>query len=159
MYNIKWSGIPLGLLASRLEPAFNWKLSVIVASILSFLIDSVITRIYYTRKARSMGCGPPLKRPYKYPFALDLVYNAIQADKRNSIPEYFNAQFNLICTGNVKTLQQSIFGTPGFFTCDPKNIQAILATQFNDFALGELRRNNFFPLLGNGIFTADGKFW
>jgi cytochrome P450 len=45
------------------------------------------------------------------------------------------------------------------YTCDPKNIQAILATRFQDFELGETRRQSFFPLLGNGIFTADGKEW
>jgi hypothetical protein len=27
------------------------------------------------------------------------------------------------------------------FTADPKNIQSMLATQFNDFGLGEMRRN------------------
>jgi len=44
-------------------------------------------------------------------------------------------------------------------TVDPKNIQAVLATQFHDFSLGQTRRGNFFPLLGNGIFTNDGKAW
>lgn len=42
---------------------------------------------------------------------------------------------------------------------DEKNIQAILATQFKDFDIGPVRRGNFFPLLGNGIFTQDGKAW
>ena len=42
---------------------------------------------------------------------------------------------------------------------DEKNIQAILATQFKDFDIGPKRRNNFMPLLGNGIFTQDGAAW
>ncbi|TGZ83045.1 cytochrome P450 [Ascodesmis nigricans] len=44
-------------------------------------------------------------------------------------------------------------------TIEPANIQAILATQFQDFELGELRRRQTMRLLGNGIFTADGKAW
>lgn len=44
-------------------------------------------------------------------------------------------------------------------TTDPENIKAILATQFEDFELGPMRRGNFFPMLGNGIFTADGEGW
>ncbi|KAL0939888.1 Cytochrome P450 52A2 [Colletotrichum truncatum] len=54
---------------------------------------------------------------------------------------------------------------PGFFsrrtlhTVEPANIQAILATKFKDFDLGELRIEQFRPLLGTSIFTADGPFW
>lgn len=38
-------------------------------------------------------------------------------------------------------------------TIDPKNVQAVLSTNFKDFQLGHPRRRAFFPLLGNGIFT------
>ncbi|KAL1598155.1 hypothetical protein SLS59_007165 [Nothophoma quercina] len=35
----------------------------------------------------------------------------------------------------------------------------MLATQFKDFELGQVRRGSFAPLLGHGIFSADGKQW
>lgn len=54
---------------------------------------------------------------------------------------------------------QTLLGKDGFFTIEPKNIQAILATQFKDFGLGDARNNNFKPLLGRGIFATDGKQW
>ena len=41
-------------------------------------------------------------------------------------------------------------------TIEPVNIQAILATQFKDFAVGSRRYNCFKPLLGHSIFTSDG---
>ncbi|KAJ5569876.1 uncharacterized protein N7459_009306 [Penicillium hispanicum] len=41
---------------------------------------------------------------------------------------------------------------------DPRNIEAVLSTQFSDFGLG-LRPPTFDPLLGSGIFTQDGKHW
>ena len=45
------------------------------------------------------------------------------------------------------------------FTDDPQNTQTILATKFKDYEVGELRREGFGPLIGNGIFTSDGKAW
>jgi cytochrome P450 len=44
-------------------------------------------------------------------------------------------------------------------TADEKNIQALLATQFDEFDIGPLRRGNFLPLLDNGIFTQSGPAW
>lgn len=42
-------------------------------------------------------------------------------------------------------------GAWSFFTVDPTNIQAILATQFHDFGLGQTRIASFDSLLGSGI--------
>lgn len=44
-------------------------------------------------------------------------------------------------------------------TSEPENVQAVLATKFHDFDLGSARRGNFFDLLGDGIFTAEGEKW
>lgn len=46
-----------------------------------------------------------------------------------------------------------------WMTTDPRNIQAILATQFEDFDIGPVRRGSFLPALGDGIFIQDGKAW
>ncbi|GME32296.1 hypothetical protein N7482_004251 [Neofusicoccum parvum] len=52
-----------------------------------------------------------------------------------------------------------ILGTENFTTADPRNIQAILATQFNDFIMGEARRTNLKSVLGRSIFAVDGQAW
>ena len=44
-------------------------------------------------------------------------------------------------------------------TCEPKNIQTILALSFDHWALGPKRRRTFDPLFGAGIFTTDGAAW
>lgn len=44
-------------------------------------------------------------------------------------------------------------------TYSPANIQAILATKFNDFAFGPIRKDNLLSFLGNGIFTSEGEAW
>jgi len=57
------------------------------------------------------------------------------------------------------TFTYHVLGKQGFFTCDPKNIQAILAHQFQDFELGAMRRHVMGEPLGDGIFVQDGKKW
>ncbi|KAA8894617.1 hypothetical protein FN846DRAFT_912690 [Sphaerosporella brunnea] len=52
-----------------------------------------------------------------------------------------------------------LFGEEIVFTIEPRNIQAVLATKFKDFSLGNLRKEAFLELLGDGIFTLDGKGW
>lgn len=57
------------------------------------------------------------------------------------------------------TYKQHLLGQEMYFTSDPKNIQAVLATQFQDFDLGSARRGNMIATLGDGIFVQDGKAW
>lgn len=59
----------------------------------------------------------------------------------------------------VSTFKNYIMFQDVYFTSDPKNIQAMLATQFNDFSLGDARIGNMGASLGSGIFTQDGKPW
>ncbi|KAK6534864.1 Protein kinase alk2 [Arthrobotrys megalospora] len=52
-----------------------------------------------------------------------------------------------------------MLGARTIITREPRNIQALLATQFKDFAIGPRKYKAFSPLLGNGIFTIDGPGW
>lgn len=61
--------------------------------------------------------------------------------------------------GGRTTYAFSLLGTKFVTTADEKNIQTILAHNFQDWDIGPQRRGNFWPLLGNGIFTQDGKSW
>jgi hypothetical protein len=126
------------------------------AFIVYTLVNSYLTSRRHAQRAAELGCKPALWRPYRWPLGTDMVWRLIQADRNQVVPDEFIAIANEV---GVATWEQNLLGDPSIVTIDPKNIQAILATQFNDFALGEVRRNNFFPLLGNGIFTVDGKNW
>jgi hypothetical protein len=44
-------------------------------------------------------------------------------------------------------------------TSEPDYIKAILATQFDEFEKGPEIRQVFNPLLGTGVFAADGELW
>lgn len=83
------------------------------------------------------------------------ILRTVLAKKRNGeIVEWAHDQFEAI--GDTFTVK--LAGVTIFFTREPENYKAILATQFNDFSLGT-RHAHFLPLLGDGIFTLDGEGW
>jgi len=131
-------------------------LGVLVSYICYMVVSSFLSHRYHARRASELGCKPAFYRSHTLPFGLDLAIRLFKADQNRRVPTEFHDIYNEV---QHPTYEQRFLGTSGLITVDPKNIQALLATQFNDFSIGELRRNNFLPLLGNGIFTTDGKSW
>lgn len=84
------------------------------------------------------------------------------ADKARMFPDFLEDRQRKVSKEagrEVSTFTYNILGQKIFFTSDPKNIQALLATQFNDFALGPVRHAIMGEVLGDGIFVQDGKKW
>lgn len=108
------------------------------------------------KRAASLGCQPAHFRQHKLPFGIDHVIRLMKADSRGQIPDEIEKIFR---EQNKDTFSQVILGTVQHATANPRNIQALLATQFQDFELGHIRRESFIPMLGVGIFTSDGKTW
>lgn len=44
-------------------------------------------------------------------------------------------------------------------TIEPENVKTMLATNFKDWNLPDMRKDAFIPLFGRGIFTTDGAEW
>ncbi|KAJ5097232.1 n-alkane-inducible cytochrome P450 [Penicillium angulare] len=90
-----------------------------------------------------------------YLFGFDHLWTLIEA---------YGAKESLECVHSWHTEFGNTFNLPFGVgrtvvqTCDPKNIQAVLALKFNDFDIA-IRQKPFGPLLGNGIFVSDGKAW
>ena len=81
----------------------------------------------------------------------DLYY----AKNNGRLGEFLTGHFE---EGKKDTAVLFLFGVRVIFTRDPENIKALLATQFEDFALGS-RHAHLSPLLGDGIFTLDKEGW
>ncbi|KAF2087173.1 putative P450 monooxygenase [Saccharata proteae CBS 121410] len=135
-------------------------------AVASFVIYKFVNFIAKKRrhaiKARELGCQPPPVWDSKDILGITNTIKIVQAGKANRVPDYVVERFETISKREgrpVSTMKQNTAGDTQIFTADPKNIQALLATQFKDFVLGETRTNNFAPLLGYGIFTSDGKMW
>ncbi|KAK5722920.1 hypothetical protein LTR17_014133 [Elasticomyces elasticus] len=61
---------------------------------------------------------------------------------------------------DVSTVQRKGFeGSMMLTTLEPANLQAFLATQFDEFETGKQRYLQLAPILGRSIFTSDGAFW
>ncbi|KAI2630920.1 cytochrome P450 [Hypoxylon sp. NC1633] len=104
--------------------------------------------------AKQYDCEPVFpKVPYRWPFALDLLKVQFEA--------YFSGRTLEALTDYITiagTVRLELWGVTGYITTDPENIETILSTRFEDYGLGN-RRVASFPLLGEGIFSQDGRPW
>ncbi|KAH8661358.1 cytochrome P450 alkane hydroxylase-like protein [Tricladium varicosporioides] len=129
-------------------------------TIVAYFIYSFISSLLLSRqnaaKALALGCEEPPHQKNRYPLGIEHIIRALKADRAKLFPVDCIKRINeLGCT----TYRYSLLGATNIVTVDEKNIQAVLATQFDDFDLGPGRSGNFWPLLGSGIFTQDGKMW
>ncbi|KAI3584191.1 cytochrome P450 [Fusarium oxysporum f. sp. albedinis] len=106
--------------------------------------------------ARQRGCLPAPLEPSKLPFGIDTLLASLRADRDQRTPDHVANRFAAL---GVYTFRMSILGTTNLVTAEPRNIQAILATQFNDFGMGATRSTNLKTVLGRSIFAADGASW
>ncbi|PYH43214.1 cytochrome P450 [Aspergillus saccharolyticus JOP 1030-1] len=103
--------------------------------------------------ARKHNCGKAPHLP-TYLFGFDTLFELLKSYTQNKSTELVRSWHHRL--GRTFTVH---FGKGVVVqTCEPKNVQAVLATQFHDFDLGD-RKESYRPLLGEGIFAVDGKVW
>ena len=106
--------------------------------------------------ARLHGCKPAKADRHWDPIlGLDFIITTIRAFRGKYQLENLAARYARV----GPTFTSNVLGETLIFTNEPKNVQNILATQFHDFDVGELRRQATIKLLGHGIFNADGAYW
>ncbi|KAG9245337.1 cytochrome P450 [Calycina marina] len=109
------------------------------------------------------NCQPVPRYPHKDPiFGLDLFFENIRLIKHGGILEGFRARYKKVrpqSAGPVYTFSQLALGRMIINTCEPVNVQTILAKNFNDYELSPLRKKAMEPIFGHGIFSTDGEEW
>lgn len=78
------------------------------------------------------------------------------ADEKNMFPDFMEERSNIMNkeTGRVcSTFTSYLLGQTVYFTSDPENIKAMLATQFPDYDLGPIRHAIMGEVLGEGIVS------
>ncbi|KAK1982344.1 cytochrome P-450 [Colletotrichum cereale] len=113
-------------------------------------------RISRARRARKLSCGPPPLEPSSLPLGIDIVLSSLRADREQRTPDHVAARFAAL---GAYTFRVSLLCTANLVTADPRNIRALLATQFSDFGMGLARSTNLKTVLGRSIFAADGAAW
>ncbi|KAJ7258451.1 cytochrome P450 monooxygenase pc-3 [Mycena haematopus] len=106
------------------------------------------------RAAAARGAALPPTVPASIG-GLDLVRNTMR-DRETQYPGEPLALLTKTL-GNIFCLR--ILFENRFFTCEPEHLKILLSTEFNSFEKGEDTRVIFEPLLGSGIFSADGELW
>ncbi|KAF8853501.1 cytochrome P450 [Acephala macrosclerotiorum] len=114
-------------------------------------IIGVISKwLYDRRKERQVIC----EFKHRWPWALDLIKSHVATmltDHALALQVEFTKSLGI-------TFAAYMFGCVGYFTSDPRNIEAITTSRFQDIGLG-CRRPACYPFLGEGIFTQDGPPW
>ena len=131
--------------------------------LLLFLLPAVAAIVIYfivangrqTAKAKSLGCQPaPLFRPWDI-FGVQNFKIELNGVKTNRLSYAFldrKKEMSAKVGRDCKTFR--IYYPPGetwYYTFDPRNLQAVLATQFKDFQQPAYRVGAFQALLGLGI--------
>ncbi len=127
------------------------------AAIVVYILNTIWRRASHKILAQRAGCKPAFTRPYRLPLGIDNLARTISSILNNTMQNDDFVIYEEI--GCRSTWLQNILGEFYHVTADPENIKAMLATQFDDFELGPLRRDQLGPLIGHGIFTSDGKDW
>lgn len=122
-----------------------------LGGILVWYIGTSIKAYQFKQK---YGCKEPPLVPGGF-LSIKLLLDLLKTKSEGTMLEYAEHFFSLV---KSQTFKLKLATVPIIFTQDPENIKAVLATQFNDFALGT-RHAHFKPLLGDGIFTLDGDGW
>ena len=148
----------LSLPDSRRSATMNYTfvLGFAAAAVVLQIIRMVLTSWQHSRKARELGCGSLPLFPCKDPIGIDTLKQSLAADKEKILPELSARRVEIMSEREGRYVTTYVIRSLGrnlVFTIDPKNIQAVLATQFKDFELGEVRRHSMHPLLGTGIVS------
>lgn len=131
----------------------------VILAVLIYAAYTYLSSLFHKRRLRQLAVQHnavlPTFAESKLPFNLDFLWRFLNASKNKE------DIFTILADSYAKN--GTTFESPGLFTdsrlntIDPLNIQAILATQFQDFELGQQLNRRL--LLGKCIFTTDGPFW
>lgn len=133
-----------------------------VAFILFQIASFLLIHVQNNRKAKRLGCQPAVRWPSD-PFGYQNAAGMLKADADKQMPTWQQQRLETISQREGRLVHTHQLSMPllrtSIVTFEPKNVQAILATQFKDFQLPLTRTGNFNSLLGTGIFAANGKQW
>jgi len=125
----------------------------VVAVVLLLVGQYVGERLIKRVKRKRAGCELPPFAPSGFA-GIPAIRRVLKADKEWTLPDFFALRYNELTAHfgrPAATFWMTIFDKDIIHTSDPVNLKALLATQFEDFCLGNLRQSTMSPTLGSGI--------
>ena len=86
------------------------------------------------------------------------IREALKADRECRLPLLAKERVDGLSRKHgriVGTSSLNLLGLTFISTTEPENVKTILATKFKDYSLGDLRRELFEPLFGEGIVCSS----
>jgi hypothetical protein len=157
-----------GLRPQLLSATLNFQLN-IMRPVFSLIVWSLAAYVFYSLlrlsiaayqravAAKSRGCRPAPTYPSPDPTGILNAIKIVQANNAGRLNHHVVERIDTVSKQEgrpVWTFQTHIARSWLFFTCDPKNIQALLATQFKDFELGPIRFGTF-----NGLYVFSAQLF
>ncbi|KAF3162545.1 Protein kinase alk2 [Orbilia oligospora] len=128
----------------------------VTAALVFYILWSKITFALRQRKfEKSHGTKPPNYMVNGLPFGIDYVVCLLNHVKRQTVLEFMRGNYEEY----GHTFAMNTLGKTTITTREPKNLQAMLSTQFKDFSAGDGKRGPFGPLMGQAIINLDGPAW
>lgn len=135
----------------QLKEFFSSWYGILLAVIVAYYVFDFI-RIKLVMK--KLGCVSPLVHLDGF-YGIHTLIKSLKHKREGTLVDYRKNVYEEV---GRDTFALKLAGSSLVVTKNPENIKALLATQFNDFALGT-RHAQLKPLLGDGIFTLDGSGW
>jgi cytochrome P450 len=128
---------------------------VVGAAISYFLYTRIALYVARRRFKKEHGCQPCKAQFHKDPIlGLDVMKALAYNSKHHIVLEETKKRYEKF--GN--TYHSRVVNVPMITTCEPENVKTILSLRFKDYNFAH-RQPAFGPLLGHGIFNADGERW
>lgn len=131
-------------------------LAVVGLSVFTILDRLFLQPLKHGLKARRLGCGSVPTEARRWPLGINTVRQAMLADRNQRMPDHMVERFAAM---GRYTWKMDVLGSTNLVTAEPRNIQALLATQVDHFKMGDVRTTSLKKLFGRSIVAADGPAW
>ena len=123
----------------------------------AYVLYSVYQRMLLKRKASAYAFAPGMVgAPWWDAMGVKRIVDMLKAMDEDRVLDFLKQMSDDVNSAygrRHKTIEMYLAGSTGWFTTDPKNVQSILALDFNSFGLGKDRIGSFLPMLGVGIVS------
>lgn len=143
-------------MALQLDPK-NLAYAGLSAVAVAYALVKIREYAIHSSAAKAKGCKPLVGSASSEFTGISIIRVMLRALHDKRFPIWSEEEFDQtseLCGRQVDTMALSVplFDT-AILTRDPRNVQAMLATSFKDYGMGEHRSGNFAALLGNSIVS------
>ena len=147
------------LLAEVCSTHFNASYLMVFASLACMLVIIIKQCLWMTRLRRfaaKKNCTDTTEvKQFDKPFGLGFIIKMVRAYRRQTYLEWWQ----ILAAAHGYTFSYWLLGQRIYVTADPENVKTIFSSSFETFEHGPTRQAAGKPLVGNGIFVADGETW